>query len=135
MRGIFHYRDIVTYNDNTGEFCILCQSPQSGYLANEKDYIALDLWDTSRLVYLDENEIIKIDELEDANPCPPVFDSAIPLMSKVIHGAESQIGTVIAVNPILLPINFECEYLINLENGKSTVLKSSEFTVIETYDW
>ena len=130
MTNIFEYGDIVSYKNGSGEFCILCTPPTAGNFSSRKDYLAVDLV-TNEIIFLDEHESVKIGEIEEgANPCPPIFDPSMPLLSRVSLVGSSLTGTLVAVNPILFPLNFECEYLIVLEQGGSIVAKSSELIVL-----
>lgn len=130
MVNIFEYGDIVSYKNSSDQFCILCTSPTTGNFSSKKDYLAVDLA-TNDIIFLDDNEIVKIGEIEEGtNPCNPIFDLALPLLSRVAINDLLLTGIVVAVNPILLPINFECEYLIILENEESIVAKSSDITFL-----
>lgn len=129
---MFNHGDIVKAKSKpTEEFTLLSKIPDNGYFFAAGKYLCIhfNLWGEKE--FFDEEDITLIEEGGLSSIINPIFDPNFLLGDKVEFKEQTITGTIIAINPVVLPHNYIMEYLIMTENTTLVTVSINEAGAVQ----
>lgn len=111
----FAHRDVVIETTNPNKkYVVLGPNYKS---LNDQELLLFDN-DSGELVIFNEKKLKKVEAFTDLEVyfCPPIFEN-LELLDNIQVKLNGLQGTIIAVNPIIVPLNNSCKYLVQLKDG------------------